>query len=92
MLRMPLDSIEGTDQSEKRQKTDFSEKAKKTKKTSELSRVEWLKNGLSIGLSYSKGDVNEIDSNLALELEDAGYLKVLEVTPEVETTPEADTL
>jgi len=76
-------------------------------KTSELSRVEWLKNGLPIGISYGKGDLSEMDPKLAVELEDAGFVKVLEagtlleleaeISAELEAeiqadAPEADTL
>jgi hypothetical protein len=66
--------------------------------TSELSRVEWLKNGLSIGISYGKGDVTELDPKLAVELDDAGFVKILEagIAPEIESAPandvDADTL
>jgi hypothetical protein len=69
--------------------------AKKTTTTEkkELSRVEWLKNSLSIGMSYTIGDTSEIDPKLAVELEDAGYLKIVEAAsaPVVEA-PESDTL
>lgn len=80
------------------QKTQLSETSESIESVAQLSRVEWLKNGLSIGISYGKGDVTQLDPKLAVELEDAGFAKILEagVAPEIETDPaievDADTI
>lgn len=88
----------------KKTQTTENSQLSETNELRELSRVEWLKNGLPIGISYGKGDLSEMDPKLAVELEDAGFVKVLEagtfleLEAEIESeteaadAPEADTL